>query len=342
MTYWLSTSSTQAERAAGQSPAEAGGTAPPARDPRPGARVAVSSGGVLIGRAPDCDIVLTDERASRRHALVHMAGDEPRVVRLGKGRTEVGGEQVESERALAADDLIALPGLELTLVHEDDAPPTEDDWVLRKLDGGVFGVSSSPYTVGGGDDALRIDGWPPRALTFWRTGSGLSVELGTDARIDGEALAGGHVATCASGARIEVGGETIQVLAFGGMLASTVADESTDRRPRAVRLAFLPRGARLYVDGCAAYLPERRAELLSLLLAPPEPHRPGELIPDDVVLERLWPRQTKTTNDIHVLVHRIRKSLVSAGIDGAALVERDSRAGGTRFVLHPEASAAVE
>lgn len=309
-----------------------------------GARVSVSSGGVLLGRAPNCDIVLTDERASRKHALVHVTGGEARVVRLGKGRTEVGGASVESERTLAKDDVIAVPGLEVTVHYEEEptTPVATDEWVLRKIDGGVFGVSMSPYTVGGGDDALRFDGWPARALTFWRTGDRVSVETAVDTVIDGKPIAAGHLGACESGTRIEVEGEAFQIIAFGGALASTAADDHEDGGPRVVRLEFLPRGARLYVDDAAAYLPERRAELMSLLLRPPEPYAVGDLVPDDLVLERLWPRQTKTTNDIHVLVHRTKKSLVGAGIDATGLIEREPRAGGTRFVVAKNASVTVD
>ena len=47
-----------------------------------GGRIAISSSGVLLGRAPDSDLVLTDDRASRRHAMVYVAGDAAKVVSL--------------------------------------------------------------------------------------------------------------------------------------------------------------------------------------------------------------------------------------------------------------------
>ena len=314
-----------------------------------GARLPIQSGGALLGRAPDSDIVLADERASRRHALVHLLGETPWVVNLGQGSTTVDGDAVTGERALSANVRIEVPGLSLAV--ERTAPSSDDadePWILQRIGGGLYGLAQSPYRVGGKNDALQVDGWPPGALTFWRTGDGLTVEAGTTARVDDEDVEPGQIVRCRSGTRIEVGAVILQVMSGGGhSMASTVADNTAglDELPQRIKLAFLPRGARLYLTDArqerAVYLPERRAELVALLLSPPEPYAAGDLIPDELMLERLWPRQTKTTNDLHVLVHRARKSLVAAGIDGASLIAREAQAGGTRFAVRKNASVAI-
>jgi hypothetical protein len=217
------------------------------------------------------------------------------------------------------------------------------EWVLQRLgaggSGGLYGVSQTPFRVGGGDDDLRIDGWPEGALVFRRIGGLVSVEATVAVSIDGAEVAAGHVEPCRSGTRVELEGHGLRVLVASDAISmrSTAKDGSGAAvpLPHRVALSFLPRGARLRVEDPSGshlvYLPERRAELLSLLLSPPAPYRAGDLIPDDLVLARLWPRQDKTTNDIHVLVHRLRKSLVDAGLDGTRLILREPRTGGTSF-----------
>ena len=315
-----------------------------------GGRVPIQGGGVLLGRAPDSEIVLNDERASRRHALVHVLPERPSIVALGRGTTTVNGQVVTTEHPLEDGATIAVPGLELTVKYaESPTGDRSDEWILQRLGGGLYGISQSPFSVGDRQDALSFEGWTNKTLVFWRTDAGLSVEVGRPIQIDGEPASAGQVVRCGSGTRIEVDGDVFQLLSsVGHGMASTVTDDEvpTDALPARARLTFLPRGARLFLTDRhgerGVYLPERRAELISLLLAPPEPYAAGELIPDELMLERLWPRQTKTPNDLHVLVHRARKSLVAAGIDGAALIARDPQAGGTRFALAPGANVAIE
>ncbi|MEL7372592.1 MAG: FHA domain-containing protein, partial [Myxococcota bacterium] len=78
-----------------------------------GSRIPVGGAGVLIGRAPDAEVVLTDPRASRRHALVHASTDGLVVMSLGKGRTEVGGVRVVTEQKLEPGHSIDVPGLQM-------------------------------------------------------------------------------------------------------------------------------------------------------------------------------------------------------------------------------------
>ena len=314
-----------------------------------GGRVSISAGGVLLGRAPDSDVILTDERASRRHALVFMADERPHIVPLGKGPTEVDEERLAGERPLTPGGAVSMPGLRLTVeVAEPVEPVPVGEWVLQVIGGGLYGVAQSPFTVGGGRDNLHFDGWPSTALTFWRAAGRLSVEAGVQICVDGQDVGPGHIVGCRSGTRIECAGSRLQILIGDRALASTAADDDVPYAGglQAVRLVFLPRGARLYLTDRhserAVYLPERRADLVSLLLQPPSDYQPGDLIPDELLLQRIWPRQTKVVNDVHVLVHRVRKSLVAAGIDGPSLIERDAEGGGTRFAVAPGAMITVE
>ena len=116
-----------------------------------------------------------------------------------------------------------------------------------------------------------------------------------------------------------------------------------DEPPSAVALTLLPRGGRLTVTTGArvrsAYLAEKRCELLALLLRPPAPFRVGEMIPDAVVAERLWPGADSGRIEINTLVCRVRKDLERVGVDGVTLIER--RGGALRLNLAPGASVTV-
>ena len=91
-----------------------------------------------------------------------------------------------------------------------------------------------------------------------------------------------------------------------------------------------------------AYLAGRRCDLAACLLEPPGPYEAGELIPDEVVIERVWPDGTTARSAVGVLLHRLRRDLVHAGLDGAALVVRAEGGGATKFAVPPGASVVVE
>ncbi len=64
---------------------------------------------VLIGRSPECDILLPDRQVSRRHARVYRVGEHYFVEDLGsKNGTWVNGEPVTSPRRLNDGDEIQI------------------------------------------------------------------------------------------------------------------------------------------------------------------------------------------------------------------------------------------
>lgn len=73
-----------------------------------GSRVAISDEPVTIGRLSDCDVPVTDESVSRRHAEVRRRGSDIVVVDLGSTNgTKVNGAGVR-ERQLADGDEITV------------------------------------------------------------------------------------------------------------------------------------------------------------------------------------------------------------------------------------------
>ena len=72
-----------------------------------GRRVSVGDEGVTIGRMADCDVVLSDESVSRRHAEVRRRGNEILVVDLGSTNgTKVNGAGVRERRLVDGDEIL--------------------------------------------------------------------------------------------------------------------------------------------------------------------------------------------------------------------------------------------
>jgi DNA-binding SARP family transcriptional activator len=79
-----------------------------------GQRFALGAGPTLIGRAPEVTLQLSDNRVSRRHALIEMDGTSPLITDLGSTNgTTVNDLPVTGRIPLQAGDTISLGGLEL-------------------------------------------------------------------------------------------------------------------------------------------------------------------------------------------------------------------------------------
>ena len=73
-----------------------------------GRRVALGSEPLVIGRLPECDVVLADSNVSRRHAEVRRKDDGVFVVDLGSTNgTRVNGTPVR-EQLLASGDEVSV------------------------------------------------------------------------------------------------------------------------------------------------------------------------------------------------------------------------------------------
>jgi len=308
-----------------------------------GSRRRLSSGGVLIGRDPDSDVVLTSPHASRKHAMLYVSGEGPQIAALGRSPTEVGGQALASVANVDDGDVIEVPGLRLT-VHAEELP--RDDgaapvWVVELLGGNLFGVGSQGVSLGSGpNDDVRIEGCPPGAIHLRLAQERLVLEANADVTLRGCPLAAGSVESLRSGDVVALGDVRLRVVAGGQAgLATTVGASAGDESsfPSRARLDFLPRGGRLTldVDGkeYSTYLADRRCDLVACLLQPPSPFQPGEAIPDDVVIGRVWPRRDVGASALTVLLYRLRRDLVNAGVDGGGLVARAPGGGAVRFSL---------
>ncbi len=317
------------------------------RDPT-GTRREIGARGLLIGRAPDCDIVVAEPDISRHQVLVHLESGEPRLVPLGAAPCLINGAEVEAATSLSEGHVIRIGELELEVIGEpkESAGPR---WLVQMVGGGLYSVAKPRFTIGGdASDDLRTDVLPGGAVVLNPSDGFMGVEVNVpNVKVAGKLLEEGDVGSARVGDLVKVGGLALRVLAGDSSSAETTRHHL---RPEpgagSVTLTFLPRGGRveMRVEGrtVTVYLAERRCNLVAALLQPPTGFDPGDYVDDEVVIPRVWPNQSKSRTDLNTLLHRVRKDLLGAGVDGAQLIERAEGGGATRFRLKSEAVVKVE
>lgn len=314
-----------------------------------GIRLPIKAAGVLLGRSPHCDVVLTASTASRVQAIVFAGVGGACLSVLGRGKTTVNGEAIEHDCDLAPGDRIELPGLTASIISDAGDLSANRTWLVRGP-GGLFGVVRSPFLVGAGNDTdLRLLDGPIHLLSFHVDESDrpeLEVEACSPIRVGDEELAIGGRAALGSGSSIvtECGVfEIVEGAAVGQ--APTQRDLPAAAGPRRVQLEFLARGGRLTFEwhGCRreVYLPERRCDLVAALLQPPSPFVAGDFVPDDVLLPRVWPNRAMTRVDLNTVLHRARQDLARAAADAGALLARAEGGNATRFVITRDADITI-
>jgi hypothetical protein len=313
-----------------------------------GARVLVQERGLLMGRLPDNDIVLTDRRASSSHALVTTTIRGLEVVSLGRNPTRVNEQVVQGRAVLNQGDELEVPGGKFTVQIEKGRGWSDHAWVIEHPDGGRYGLRQLPFQLGGSpDDHLVVEGWPAGAVRFDVAQGALAVELEAEATLSGELLPAGAVEALESGDTVTIGGRSVRVLSSAGSGEDTVLAPQAQLPTRA-RFQFLPNGGRLevgFADGTShtVDLAELRANLVAALLTPPKPYKAGELIPDDVLAPAIWPgQQERGRTDLNLLLHRTRKNLLRVGINPSIVLARAKKGGATCFRLAPGAHVIVE
>ncbi|MEQ1567634.1 MAG: FHA domain-containing protein [Myxococcota bacterium] len=312
----------------------------PQSDSGPGPRIRVGPGGVLLGRDPACDVVLSDPTASRHHALVHPTPGGLAVRALGRQLPEVNGEPLRACR-LVDGDLLCVPGLRLEVSVEGTAAPR---WQVATPNGPRLALAEQLVFGAGGD--VAPGGWPPGALTLRVTPDGVAATGGVPWQRNGVPCPPAAAVLLAAGDAFGLADATVPAeFALERSADEVAATGIGGALPEGVELQFLARGGRLRVwvggEERVTWVAERRFALLMCLLDPPAPLRPGDDVPDEWVLARVWPRQAhKSRVDLNVLVGRLRGDLEPAGF-APTWVARSEGGGGTRFRLAPGATVAV-
>ncbi len=280
--------------------------------------------------------------------LVHLESGEPRMVPLGDAPCLVDGKSVDAPVTVAEGVVLRIGELELSVIAE----PKEEEgprWLVQMVGGGLYSVAKERFVIGGdvGDD-LRTDALAASAVVLSPRDGFVAVEANVpNVKVGGKVLEEGDVGSARVGDLVKAGGLALRVLAGDSSSAETTRHHlRTEPGATSVTLTFLPRGGRVEMRverrTFTVYLAERRCNLIAALLQPPSDFAPGDFVDDEVVIPRVWPNQSKSRTDLNTLLHRVRKDLIAAGVDGAALVERAEGGGATRFRLGKEAVVKVE
>jgi hypothetical protein len=75
---------------------------------RPATEFRISKQSVILGRLPECDVVITDPGASRRHARIHAEGGEYVLTDLGSTNGTLVNEENVDEHVLRDRDRITI------------------------------------------------------------------------------------------------------------------------------------------------------------------------------------------------------------------------------------------
>lgn len=320
-----------------------------------GVRLVIPGGGLLIGRGAGCGLIVDDPSVSRRQAIV-LCGKSDRggatVIPLGRTATKVNGEPITT--ATEVDDGAVLMIGDATFTIEVPEPPVPEEQVVE-IGGQRFSVARSSMSVGGDPDAdLHVPSWPPHAMSIWPVPGAIVVEFASD--LDELGATQGDVRQLTAGEELSLGGVSMRVLVSRASTDETI--ENGERRrvatdsgrptealsPSRVKLEFLPNGGLLTVRlerELTAWLADKRCDLVAALLRPGGEFRPGEFVPDDVVVRLVWGTESANRAQLNTLIHRARKSLTLASLNGPAFIQRAPGGGATRFSLATGAEVTI-
>lgn len=313
----------------------------------PHGRVMIGAWAIVIGRSPDCNIVLEQPEISRHHLLVRLGRDGAELLPLGREPVRLNGVACTELTALRPDDRIAVGSWTFTVGEaeiEYAARGEQTAWCLE-CEGGLLHLVTGPtFRVGGsaGDD-LIVEGWDPQVFTLnLRSGTPVLTALRPGVTC-GHELAEGERVPLANDELITHRGESFRVRAKQAHRVAVTQSRTRPRHAVVVLLEFLPRGGRLTIEiGGKLHtmlLSDRRCDLVACLLQPPAPLSAGDFIPEETLCQRIWPGEKNGRTELNSLLYRLRQNLAEESIKTAPLFER--RSGGLRFCLAPGARVIV-
>jgi len=304
-----------------------------------GSRRRVTDQGLLIGRAVTCDLVLSEPRASKRHALVCRGASGVEIHPLGRNTTMVNGREITGVRRLSNDDVVELPGARFRVLRPRARPADRGPVWLVRLGPILHRVPGRPFRVGGApNDELQVPEWPTGALTLHVGGTALIAEPHCEGfLLNGEPLEVDALHGLPADSALRHGSLELEVLAEHPQEETTVASLDSIRL-RKVAFHYRPTGGELALhigdQQLSCPLSELRSRLVVVLLQPPGGYSAGDFVPDEVVIPKIWPRRDDRTNfDVNTLVHRLRTDLLKTGVDPTRFIERARTGGATRFRL---------
>jgi len=289
-------------------------------------KLRVGASGVLIGRSPDCDMVLPDPRTSRHHALVREGISGPILIPLGRNPTLVNGARVAQVMPLQDGDKLGFPGLKLEVILNTRIRATGRTWLAARERGTVMTTIRGATALGGGpDDDLIVPGWPPGAAHLDLVGRSLIATFHQPGTLDRVEHPADAVVQLTSGNLLAFGGERLRLLVQRDHSQSTMMSLETEEYAPLEFVRYTPQGKKggvleLAFDGqqVSVELSELRARVVGALI-----HAGGEPLSDETLIPIAFPPpQRRTARDLELLIHRLRTTLLQEGLDPYRIIGR--------------------
>lgn len=277
---------------------------------------------VMMGRAPSNDLIFSDSRISWHHALLWTEGGTIWVRDLGSTNgTFLDNEALKNPIMVPDGGHISLGKAADIFVHRAGVAATSPQLILEDLDNRlVFPLLSDRFVIGTGPEAdLRIDDFTGESSATLMIYEDKEVWLGVDAvdipielgrpfevaqrRMLIREVRDGHVATeVAAVFRYPY----VLTISFSASVPQAIIEDSV-------------RGTRCDINA------ENRVALLYVLAQRLRDDRKSNTISpsqegwcdDQEVGVSVWGRNwhEQTSNNLHVILHRLRKQLKNSGLD---------------------------
>lgn len=275
---------------------------------------------VMFGRAPSNDIVFADSRISWHHALLWTEGSAVWLRDLNStNSTFLNNEPVKQPLMISNNGHISLAKAADLWVRRSGSTPVMHHLVLEDLNNRlIFPLLSDRFVIGSDPNAdLRVEDGPPTAATLMIY-ENQEIWLGVDAvaipvEINRPFEVAGHQLRIREAAEIHVPTEIASVFRYPYQLTIPFSASV----PQAI-MVDSQRGNKVEVSA------ENRVALLYVLSLKLRKDRESGVTSsaegwctDQEVGVSVWGRSwhEQTSNNLHVILHRLRKQFKAAGFD---------------------------
>ena len=301
-----------------------------------GSRLWLNSGGVLLGRNPDCDIRYDQPYIHRFHALIRQRPNSAEIVPLGRNPSYIDGVPVSRTAEIREGCWLAVDPGERIRLGRTIRDSIGTVWCTVRLDDGEHTLQTPICSVGGSSrDDLFQEGWPGGALNLYLLNEAVFFETTVPTMHDGTAISPHRTHRLQLGQSITLNGCTLTLLD---------QRQTPPLTPRMVVLQPFQNAGRLLFrfdnrSLIRVCLPQHRYHLMQLLLesyvgsrlrSVTRTQSPVSLT--DIAL----PRGATRTRDLQMelsgtrrislaavknLFHQVRTDLIRAGINGERMLE---------------------
>jgi hypothetical protein len=320
-------------------------SAPPQENPP---KLVVEPGLQTIGRGDNAEIKIPDDKTSttvsREHCELLCTEDELLLLHKGLNQTFVNAKPVAETHLLAHGDVVRLKDSRyafrvLASKTRVDLDPqfawhVGQECAMRKVD-------HSPFTIGGSaEDDLRIESWPPEAITFEKSDRGLSMKANVPVTCNGINIAPGDWQALKHADVIVCEGHTFRIdnpIRRSQQATEWTKDKTREGPELPTRILLKYRGSRgiLYLA-----FGKRRLSGIQLnregtryidALIDPIDVEPGEAVSYEESIAHIWCGKERTTANLRLAKNRTLDQIRGSWPDVDTAIEVDKSTRTTRF-----------